>query len=93
MGLSVFLPKAPTESHDTLRATVRFANDIREEQPAGEGKKRRVGLTITYNRLTASAARPSARWPTSSATISTTATRAPRCAPRRPPPRRAARSC
>ena len=43
MGLSVFLPKAPTEGADTLRATVTFADYIREEQLAGDGKKRRVG--------------------------------------------------
>ena len=43
MGLSVFLPKPPTDGADTLRATVTFADYVREEQPAGDGKKRRVG--------------------------------------------------
>ncbi len=43
MGLSVLLPKPPIDGVDVVRATVTFADYIREEQPTGDGKKRRVG--------------------------------------------------
>ncbi|XXY54846.1 hypothetical protein WME91_27320 [Sorangium sp. So ce269] len=43
MGLSVFLPRPPTDGVDTIRATVTFADYVRDEQPTGDAKKRRVG--------------------------------------------------